>query len=72
MLLQPGATPNPRVVVGLLADGPRLIGAAGRSELPGPRGSDQLAVQGVGLQNFAEIHDPAMRHEGERGPEGGG
>ena len=27
MLLQPGAAPSPRVVVGLLADGPRLIGS---------------------------------------------
>ena len=26
MLLQPGATPNPRVVVGLLADGPHFVG----------------------------------------------
>jgi radical SAM superfamily enzyme YgiQ (UPF0313 family) len=31
MLLQPGATPNPRVVVGLLADGPHFVGFNAKS-----------------------------------------
>ena len=31
MLLQPGATPSPRVVVGLLADGPHFVGVNAKS-----------------------------------------